>query len=425
MRKSFTRLFSFMLVGLLAFAMPRGVLVQESQATLETFADIQPVSECYSESNLYEVDIYVRDFVKIKEMDVELDFDNSKFDFVGVKSGSTISELSGLSVTAIGGTVSFVWSSATATDIQPNNDTTKIVTLQFAVDAAVLGTVNSYMTTLVWDEANSQYLYQATSGDAVKTTEYEDGSLTATVQADLQTIAVTPDASALCHGTNVDVTVTPTGANYMYSFNGSSFSSSNKGNVAVPSTGNTVVVKTASGCISLEKTFDIDSPGAITYSEGIDNPTCNGGNGEITIVANGGTEPYTYWVVPAVDSAYVVSKMVAGQEGDLDIYNTQNFQILRGAGTYWIAVQDANGCLVLADNVLGLRSTVWTEVTLTEPAPIGASVVKNQDVQCTGGDNGEIELTTLAGGKPWDGDHYMVSVNNGTPFSVNTNDTYL
>ncbi|MFY0673789.1 MAG: T9SS type A sorting domain-containing protein [Bacteroidia bacterium] len=112
----------------------------------------------------------------------------------------------------------------------------------------------------------------------------------------------------------------------------------------------TVTVTDANGCSATEQVI-ITEPTELTATVTSTNPTCNGGNdGAGTCAASGGTAPYAY----------------AWSNGN----NTANAQNLT-AGTYNVAVTDANGC------------SVTKTVIITEPSDINVSVVSS-DVTCGG-----------------------------------------
>ncbi|MCG6185844.1 T9SS type A sorting domain-containing protein [Maribellus maritimus] len=434
MRKTFTQLISTVLLGMLVLLTPRGVMAVdgEPQTTLETYAE-QGVTACYSLDNLYDVEVSVRDFVKIKEMEVYLTYQGDIFDFVDFTLDTDVStQLSGLMVEKIAGTsvdtLKFTWSSTTPTDI-PNDathlingkETTVIGLLQFKVRNFGYNTAFDFATTLEWVEAKSEYLYAAGGSEQVLTGAYTDGDLTVSVTQDLRTITVTPDAESMCSGDPVNVTVEPAG--FEYAFNSmaeADFSAENVGNSAPGD--NYVVVKDENGCVSLVKHYTIADPEPVTF-EYVETPAaCNGGNGAIQFVnVDGGSGNYSYIVIPQeeimeVGLAYVVG---GGDETVLEPYTFNTPKIQRPAGMYFIAVQDDNGCVDLFDfNDNETIDESWELATIFEPFPIGANAYVENNVTCNGGNDGVIEISTLSGGIPFEDenagpDFYKVSVNGG------------
>ena len=345
MRKTFTQLISTMLLGMLVLLTPYGLRAQEAQTTLETFAgETEVTNACYNGDNLYELKILVRDFVKIEELDLQLDYDAAVFDYVS--SDVEVTELSGLTVTeSTEGTLRFQWSTATSTDIQPNNDTTHIVTLWFNVDNFPFNASNSYVSAFEWDVDNSFYSYDSDDNQDIFTTKYSDGELSVEVLPELQDITVQFD-NAICDGGNVEVTVLPDG--YEYSFNGNSYTSNNVGNATEGT--NTVRVRNSDGCISLLETFTVEAPEPVVYDVLTEDATCYGGNGEIQFYnVDGGTPEYSYIAIPAEDYNDVRYDWYYSDKTMIEDYMFSTEQLLRPAGDYYVAVQDANGCVRLFD----------------------------------------------------------------------------
>lgn len=109
--------------------------------------------------------------------------------------------------------------------------------------------------------------------------------------------------------------------------------------------------------------FTIEEPAALAISsQVVDNVSCNGlEDGSISIVASGGTAPYTYDINPG------------GAQDNL------------AAGTYTLSVIDANGC--------SLTSTF----TITEPTGLTLSVNNVFGASCPDGSNGRVTLGASGG----------------------------
>ncbi|WP_321295798.1 LamG-like jellyroll fold domain-containing protein [Marinifilum fragile] len=89
---------------------------------------------------------------------------------------------------------------------------------------------------------------------------------------------------------------------------------------------------------------------------------CNGGDAEVTIVASGGTAPYTY--------------TFNGVE------NTTDGVFTSKAGTYSYHVTDANGC-----------STTSTDLSISQPTPLTLTHESPTDVNCAGDATGAIDIS--------------------------------
>ncbi|PLX24527.1 MAG: hypothetical protein C0599_02070, partial [Salinivirgaceae bacterium] len=213
-----------------------------------------------------------------------------------------------------------------------------------------------------------------------------------------------------------------------------------------------IQVRDGDGCLSVETTETVNQPDPINFGTDVTTVSCNGGSdGEIEVInVTGGTAPYTYsndggatWQASAtfsnltaasydiqvrdvnlctsavqatnvaepgvINFTPVTNSQVtcnSGNDGEIEITNvtggTGPFTYSNNGGTTWQAsatfsnlsagdydmqVRDANLCV-----------SAVQQVTITEPAAITFTPVKNQDVTCNGGSDGEVEITLAAGG---------------------------
>ena len=71
-------------------------------------------------------------------------------------------------------------------------------------------------------------------------------------------------------------------------------------NILAPVEDASVEVRNQDGCISYQKRFDVETPTDVTFSvQDTVYTQCPGGNGDVEIYANFGSEPYTYYLIPA------------------------------------------------------------------------------------------------------------------------------
>lgn len=138
----------------------------------------------------------------------------------------------------------------------------------------------------------------------------------------------------------------------------------------------TVSVTDDNGCTS-SAAFTINAAPAFSAVMSTTNLTCNNSNnGTASLVISGGTPGYTYAWSPSGSGANPVALT---------------------ANNYTVTITDANGCTTTANG------------TVTQPAVIVASTVTKTNVDCNGGQNGSITVTTL-GGTPG----YSYSWSNGS-----------
>jgi hypothetical protein len=133
-----------------------------------------------------------------------------------------------------------------------------------------------------------------------------------------------------------------------------------------------VAVTDANGCTA-NKSVIITQPAALTTTNTQVNATCYGtATGSINLTVTGGTASYIY-----VWTATAGGIVPAGQA------NNQNLTGLL-AGTYSVAVTDANGC------------TANKTVIITQPAAV-ATTATQVNVNCYGTATGSIGLTVMGG----------------------------
>jgi hypothetical protein len=147
-----------------------------------------------------------------------------------------------------------------------------------------------------------------------------------------------------------------------------------------------IIVKDAANCTGTAKFTILQPTYPVSIYFGILNSSCYAAsNGQIEIYAIGGTSPYLYSL-------------------DGNTFNSSNvFTNLAGNVTYTTYVKDANNCLTT------------TIQTISEPAILNVQSIVN-NVSCTGGNNGIINLNVTGGVSP-----YNYQWSNGTTSSSNTN----
>ena len=123
-------------------------------------------------------------------------------------------------------------------------------------------------------------------------------------------------------------------------------------------------------------TIELINPSAVTADISTSNPDCHNSNGvpngNITIIASGGTTPYdTYFITPLNSNGSGVFNGLAG-------------------GNYSVYVEDANGCTSIVSNVI-----------LSEPSPLLIDTIALAEVDCDGDNSGEITLLANGGTQPY------------------------
>jgi hypothetical protein len=173
-------------------------------------------------------------------------------------------------------------------------------------------------------------------------------------------------------GSDGSIIITASGgtAPYTYSIDGgSTFQSSSSFTGLAAGTYN-IEVMDASGCTSAT-TGAISEPTAITLSFSTSDPLCNSScDGSVTVVASGGTAPFTYvWDANAGNQTTATAASLCD-------------------GSYSVTVTDANGCIATGT------------VTIAEPTAITINV-SSTDVTCNGFCDGIASSTVTGGTAPY------------------------
>lgn len=173
------------------------------------------------------------------------------------------------------------------------------------------------------------------------------------------------DVSPTCAGgSDGSLAVTVSGGTGGYTYRWSTNATSS--NISGLTAGTySVTVRDGNGC-SVNGSFTLVDPVAITANPSFTPPSCNGENdGSITLAASNGTGPYTYnWGTG--DSGPTINNL--------------------SAGSYTVTITDAIGCQVVET------------IELTEPDALADNAVIS-NVSCNGFDDGSIELN-ITGGTP-------------------------
>ncbi len=133
----------------------------------------------------------------------------------------------------------------------------------------------------------------------------------------------------------------------------------------------TVTIADASSCSKTEQ-VTISQPTAILVSETHTDINCFGdSNGSATVIASGGTPPYSYsWNTTPVQTLATATGL--------------------SAGTYNATVTDGNGCQKVQ------------VVTISQPlASLSSLISGSNNVSCSGGNNGDATVSALGGTAPY------------------------
>ncbi len=195
----------------------------------------------------------------------------------------------------------------------------------------------------------------------------------------------TSSTPAKCHGGNngsIKVANAAGGSgNYTFSIDGNNYQSGNTF-FGLKAAAYTVYLKDAHGCIAT-RIANVNEPDQFNSNYTVTNSKCFQSNdGSISISASGGTQPFTY-------------SMNGVNYQPVNVFNNI------GAGSYFISVKDANGCIYSV-----------AHATVTQPTQIIASITTT-NATC-GNKNGKI-LAQASGGS---GSGYKYSLDAGANYNT-------
>ncbi|UKJ06770.1 MBG domain-containing protein [Solitalea lacus] len=194
----------------------------------------------------------------------------------------------------------------------------------------------------------------------------------ATLTVNLITVTPVSQTNVACRGYSTgSATVVASGGTAPYTYSWAPSGGTGATASALAAGTYSVTVTDNIGCQAI-KSFTITQPAAVLSTSGTSSKTdvsCNGeSNGTATVVASGGTAPYTYSWAPSGGTGATASGLAAG--------------------TYTVTVTDINSC------------QTTRAFTINQPAAIsGTSVITH--VACNGGATGAINLTPTGGTPPY------------------------
>lgn len=196
----------------------------------------------------------------------------------------------------------------------------------------------------------------------------------------------TTQVDVLCFGQSTgSITITGAGGVGPYDFSidgGTTYAALNAADQTFPNLAAgpySLMVRDANGCESPVIAVTINEPAAaVTGSTSKIDVACFGSStGSITITGSGGIAPYDF----SIDGGATFAILDAPNH---DFTNLP-------AGSYNLAVRDANGCI-----------SPLIPVTIAEPAATVGGTTAQVDVNCFGGNNGSITITGTGGVAPYD-----------------------
>jgi gliding motility-associated-like protein len=185
--------------------------------------------------------------------------------------------------------------------------------------------------------------------------------------------ASTTQVDVLCTGNStgsIDLTVSGGTGTYTYSWNTAPVQTSEDLSNLQAGT-YTVTVTDQSNCTTTASVLITEPAAPLSASATQVNVLCNGNStGSIDLTVIGGIGPYTYsWNTTPVQTTEDLSSLPAGSST--------------------ATITDANGC------------TTTTNIVITEPTVLSASIVNQSNVTCFGGNNGSVNINPSGGVGPY------------------------
>lgn len=176
--------------------------------------------------------------------------------------------------------------------------------------------------------------------------------------------------NSVCGQCNGQVTLTPISGSAPFSYSWSPNVSTTNAATGLCAGVYNITVTDGTGCTEVVTSLVNDIPSASIAMTGI-NPLCNDScNGEAIATPTGGTPPFTYlWNDPSAQTDSIATGLCAG--------------------LYTVTLTDNNGCVAV------------NQVTLTQPAPIGLSLLIIDNGTCAGNCDGQITVIPSGGTIPF------------------------
>ena len=264
--------------------------------------------------------------------------------------------------------------------------------------SATCGATNgSAATTVTGGIAPYTYTWSPSGGNTATATGLAAGNYTVNIK-DANTCTVTAvvnitnsggvavsisSTNVTCNGlTNGSATVTPTGGTAPYTYTWSPSGGNTTTASGLAASNYTVIVSDANSC-TVAAIANIIQPSNLSVTPLTTSVTCSGAStGSATVIATGGTTPYTYTWSPSGGNTATVSGLAASN--------------------YSVSVSDAHSC------------TTTTIATIAQPSSISLATL-SASVTCNGASTGAATVTATGGTSPYT---YSWSPSGGTNFTA-------
>lgn len=198
-------------------------------------------------------------------------------------------------------------------------------------------------------------IYDVTIMDASGCGIVQVFTLSDALPIDLSAVAIT---DALCGSADGVITVLATGGaggyNYLWSTGGTN---AVEGSLSAGTY--TLSVSDASGCLAMANYSVSNASGPVIIVDQVNQPTCQGGSGEIFVSVSGGVAPYSYSWSNGATSEDLVNAAVGNYE--LIVSDAIGCQGVEYAELLGVNLNAAEICMVTVDTTTGANLVVWTK----------------------------------------------------------------
>jgi gliding motility-associated-like protein len=172
----------------------------------------------------------------------------------------------------------------------------------------------------------------------------------------------------LCNGGTGTASVVASGGTGPYTYNWTPSGGTGATSTAIPAGNYTCTITDANGCTTTHA-FVLVAPSAVAATSSSTPATCGNSNGSASVVASGGTGPYTYNWAPTGGTGATASGLIAAN--------------------YTCTITDSHGC------------SITSSVAVTNAAAPTATITASTNISCFGGNNGSATVSASGGTGPY------------------------
>ncbi|TKG96054.1 T9SS type A sorting domain-containing protein [Puteibacter caeruleilacunae] len=415
MRKSFTRLFSVcmfvcvMLLGMsTAWAQPGDPTQHNTTLMGKTV--------CFNADNMYTVDITLNDLYKVTGFKLYVEYNHNKFDFDGFVNAAPGADAAFGDNDIVAnevspGRIELTWDWSNTAPHSNFEDVVTMGHLKFSLEDFPYSGDFPVHAQLMWDEDDSEFYLEA--GEPALNPKWGKDDMTVDILLETpQVSTVAADCSYESGAIRID-NFDPT---CRYVINGDiingPFFDEDLITVVEPGSENVVIAikNDAPHCLSAPARITVEAPQPLTVSYEAEDKPCDPDRFVLHLTGHGGSGDYTFYVAPIWDQFWQHNYYGVDDVPGLHINNTGQFDLPEG--TYWIWVEDSNGCSSVFIDLNEHDSYYYHDLHMIHhmndtPALVFDDISKTPQDNC--GSKGSVSFD-VEGGTPMDFGGYQVAI---------------